>query len=138
MSRVISQYGPGNERNSLSKAIVVGIRQLVKKDGFELDDIDSKDIISFIILSLEEIVKSVERSVAAWENRNYWVKADRFRLEWAWAQKCAQTLKSKYDENDLTGIIQMIVEIGNNLNGIKISDRNRIGTPWKGFRNKLK
>ena len=137
MSRVISQYGPGNERKNLSNAIVAGIRQLVKQEKFDIDDIESKDIISFTILSLEEISKSVERSVAAWEKRNYWIKADRFRLEWAWALKCAQTLRSSYAGNDLTGIIQVITEVGSNLNGIKISDRNRIGTPWKGFRKRL-
>ena len=34
---------------------------------------------------LEAIDESIEQSVAAWEKRGYWLKADRFRQEWRWA-----------------------------------------------------
>ena len=38
-----------------------------------------------MVLALEEIAVSIDVSVQAWEKRDYWVKADRFRMEWEWA-----------------------------------------------------
>jgi len=134
MSRIISHEGPGKVRGVLTKAIVAGIRQLAKREKF---DDESKDIISFIILSLEEITQSVEKSVVAWEKRNYWIKADKFRMEWAWSSKCSQMLRTAYMENDLFEMSKGIAEVGKYLSYINISDRNRIGTPWKGYRNRL-
>ena len=60
-------------RNRLMKSIVLAIRELFKKSEF---DDDSLDLISFIIVALNQINDTIEQSAVAWEKRNYWIKAD--------------------------------------------------------------
>ena len=81
MSRVIHTDGAGKQRTRLSREVVLSIRELMKQtqpDGV------SRDQTAFIALALQEIGGAIDISVDAWEKRGYWVKADRFRMEWAW------------------------------------------------------
>jgi hypothetical protein len=41
----------------------------------------TKDLVAFIVLSLQEINNTIDSSVEAWEKRGYWIKADRFRMD---------------------------------------------------------
>ena len=52
----------------------------------------SRDLAAFIAISLEKIFETVETSVVAWEKKGYWVKADRFRLEWEWSKNHERAL----------------------------------------------
>ena len=49
-------------------------------------DAHSYDLVAFIALALLEIDANIEKTVAPWEKRDYWVKADRFRMQWGWAR----------------------------------------------------
>lgn len=44
------------------------------------------DMIAFIILSLGEIEKTVNDTIAPWEKRGYWTKAEHFTREWLWVK----------------------------------------------------
>ena len=82
MSRVINTNGTGKERNTFTRGIVAALRELMKQKE---PDAHSYDLVAFIGLSLVAIDANIEQSVKAWEKRDYWVKADRFRMEWSWA-----------------------------------------------------
>ena len=45
----------------------------------------------------------IDSSVAAWEKRGYWVKADRFRMEWAWAGSLAEKMRTAMRKEGLGG-----------------------------------
>jgi len=84
-------------RNRLIKSIVLAIRNIYQKS---IIDDEGLDLIAFIIIALIQINKTVEQSATAWEKRNYWIKADKFRLEWVWAIQYANTLeKILHDKN---------------------------------------
>jgi hypothetical protein len=56
-------------------------------EGLEQADLDAeerRDRLAFLSLTLAEVQRSVEETAEAWEKRGYWVKADRFRADWAW------------------------------------------------------
>jgi len=134
MSRIINIESAGKERTYLTKAIVSALRELaLQKDLGE----EVKDIVAFIIISLNTISKSIESSVAAWEKRDYWVKADRFRIEWAWAGKISAKMHEALISDDWEDIVRMLAEIGKKLAKINVSEKNRIGTPWKGSWSEL-
>jgi len=134
MTRIITTESAGKERTQLIKAIVVALRELARQNE---TSVESRDLISFIILSLDTIAKSIDVSVIAWEKRDYWVKADRFRMEWDWASKVADKLRTALFEEDWGTIAGLSVVIGQKLANIKVSDKNRIGTPWKGYWTKI-
>ena len=77
-------------RNRLSKSIVLAIRKLMQKGQ---PDRESLDMAAYVALALEKIEESVDSSAIAWEKRDYWLKADRFRMKWGWMEIGRQTLQ---------------------------------------------
>jgi hypothetical protein len=135
MTRIINIESAGKERTQLIRAIVAALRELARQNE---TGVEAADLVSFIILSLETISKSIDISVIAWEKRDYWVKADRFRMEWTWTSKISDKLKTALFEDDWGSIAALSAVIGQKLVKIKFSDKNRIGAPWKGCWNRLK
>ncbi|MGD8403366.1 MAG: hypothetical protein PVJ21_06875 [Anaerolineales bacterium] len=129
MSRVINPNAAGKERTRLTKAIVISIRELAKQS----DPGDAaRDMAAFIALALQTIADGIDVSVAAWEKRDYWVKADRFRMEWAWAGQLGEKMRTAVLEDDWASIAMLSAQIAEKLHKVKVSERHRMGTPWVG------
>lgn len=90
MSRLINGPNPGAERSKMRRTIAESLRLLMTKK--KLDD-ESKDLVALIVYSLRKIAEGIDQSARAWEKRDYFVKADKFRMEWAWAEKYANKLE---------------------------------------------
>ncbi|GAB4424704.1 MAG: hypothetical protein Kow002_14230 [Anaerolineales bacterium] len=129
MSRVINPDSAGKERTRLTKAIVITIRELAKQSE---PGKDARDMAAFIALALQIIAAGIDVSVAAWEKRNYWVKADRFRMEWAWARQIGEQMKQAVIEDDWAAIAMLSAQIAQKLHKVKVSDKHRMGRPWAG------
>lgn len=134
MGRVINLENSGKQRKQLSREVVLALRELAQQD--EANSI-TRDIISFISINLEKIYMSVDSSVVAWEKRGYWVKADRFRLEWAWCESYANLLREalqveKWDEIAITS-----AKVAEKLKDVKLPLRHNLGKPWIGAWKKL-
>jgi len=129
MSRVINPDSAGKERTRLTKAIVISIRELAK----QLEPNNSaRDMAAFIALALLTIADGIDVSVAAWEKRDYWVKADRFRMEWAWAGQLGEKMKTAVREDDWANIALLSAQIAEKLHKVKVSEKHRMGRPWVG------
>lgn len=129
MSRVINPEGAGKERNRLVKSIVLAMRELMRQS--EPDD-HSRDLAAYIALALLEINGTVESSVAAWEKKGYWVKADRFRMDWMWTERMGQQMRQAVLNDDWATIALTVAQLGSKLNNVDVPARNRLGTPWVG------
>jgi hypothetical protein len=129
MTRIIKTTTPGKERNRLSKAIVITIREFMRKGE---PDSETRDMIAFIILALREIASGIDKSVAAWEKRGYWVKADKYRMEWRWSGATANELRDAFDAQSWEKIPAILLKIMQKFDSIKVSDRHRMGKPWVG------
>lgn len=127
MSRIIKTSTPGKERNQLSKAIVVTVREFMRQT--EPDD-NTKDMIAFIILALREIAEGIEKSVVAWEKRDYWVKADKYRMDWMWVTPAEKALNKAFKAEDWGQVAGQLVSLMGRFNTIKVSDKHRMGKPW--------
>ena len=129
MSRVIHTDGAGKQRTRLSKEVVLSIRELMKQtppDGV------SRDQTAFIALALQEIGGAIDISVDAWEKRGYWVKADRFRMEWAWSAQLGKTMEEAVLSDDWPTVATTAIKVAQKLMAIKIPEHHRLGTPWVG------
>ncbi len=129
MSRVINPNAAGKQRTRLTKAIVAAIRELMQQSEVNAR---SRDLAAFIVLALEEIARGVDVSVAAWEKRDYWVKADRFRLEWEWAGQTAAALREALARDDWAQVAALTARVAEKLSHVKVSSRHRMGQPWLG------
>jgi hypothetical protein len=134
LSRVINPESAGKDRTRLTKAIVLAIRELAKQQS--VTD-DARDLAAFISLALKTISEGIDVSVLAWEKRGYWVKADRFRMEWMWTGQYADKIKVAIFTDDWGTIAMTIPQIAQKLNKIEVSANHRLGKPWVGAYSQL-
>ena len=134
MSRVINPDSAGKERTQLSKAIVLAVRQLVQQT--EVDAV-TRDLASFVAMALIRIDTTIDISVQAWEKRGYWVKADKFRMEWLWAKQLGEKMKAAVLADDWATAAVVSAQVGQKLGKIKIPERHRLGAPWVGAYKKV-
>jgi hypothetical protein len=135
LSRIINPDSAGKERSHLSKAIVLAVREMAIQSE---PGTASLDLAAFIALALERIAGTIDVSVAAWEKRDYWVKADKFRMEWAWADQLAKKMRDGLGKGDWIEIAQVAALVAQKLNKVSISPGNRLGKPWVGAWDVLK
>jgi hypothetical protein len=134
MSPIINPESAGKERTQLTKAIVLSVRELAKQTDVTNE---ARDLAAFIAMALKSISEGIDVSVAAWEKRGYWVKADRFRMEWVWTGQYADKMKVAIFTDDWGAIAMLMPQIAQKLSKIVVSDHHRLGKPWVGAFEKL-
>lgn len=117
------------------KSVVVALRELLKLT--DTGD-ETRDITAYISLALKSIADTVDESVAAWEKRGYWVKAERFRMDWEWTGFFAKSYKDALLKEDWGAVASLAARTGQKFSKVKVAEKNRIGSPWKGAYQKIK
>jgi hypothetical protein len=134
MSRVINPNAPGKIRNKMMRTSAEIIKRLSQKT--EVDD-DVKNMVAMLIFCFRVIDESVDQAVAAWEKRDYWVKAARFRNEWTWVRVGAQTLETILVNEQWEHLPSALIELVPNFEDIKIARYTRKPSLWEGAYEKL-
>jgi hypothetical protein len=135
MSRIINTDSVGKQRTQLTKAIAFALRQLSVQTA--MTD-EARDLAAFIALGLQAIAKGIDGSVAAWEKRGYWVKADKFRMEWDWAGSVSSRMQAALLGDDWSAIAALAVQTAEKLGKIQITERQKLGKPWVGAYARLR
>lgn len=135
MGRVINTESAGKDRTQLTRALVLAIRELMRQSE---PNARTRDLAAFIALASEEIAKTIDVSVAAWEKRGYWVKADRFRMDWYWSEQLGAAMRQAVLNEDWPAVAGVAAQVAQKLGDIKVPQRHRIGEPWVGAWEKLK
>ena len=108
---------------------MIAIRELAKQSE---PNAAARDMAAFIALALQTIADGIDTSVAAWEKRDYWVKADRFRMEWAWAAQVGEKMRTALLNDDWGNVAMLVAQIAQKLQKVKVSEKHRMGQPWVG------
>ena len=91
MSRIINSDTPSQQRAKLLKLVANAV--LFAEENYQKSN-ELNDLLAFIVLTLMEIEKTIIKTTAPWEKRDYWVKADKFRREWGWVHETINSLLS--------------------------------------------
>ncbi len=134
LSRIINPDSAGKERSRLTKAVVLAIRELAQQTE---PGTEARDLAAFIAIALSIVGETIDVSVAAWEKRGYWVKADRFRMDWDWAAQVSGKMRTAVLVGDWPGVAQAAAMIAQKLNKITVPVKHRLGRPWVGAWNEL-
>ena len=134
MTRLIRTESGATLRNKLLKTIAIMIRELGKQNSV---DNSTKDMIALIVHSLQRIAETNEEAITAWEKRDYWLKADRFRLEWEWAQKTAGQLQDALLKDNWAMIASVIPIIAAKCRKIKLNAKSSSLSIWVGAYDNL-
>jgi hypothetical protein len=134
LGRLVNPDGVGKQRDRLMKAVTLALRELAGRGQI---DAGTRDLVAFLALALNEIHATIDVTCAAWEKRDYWLKADQFRREWAWAGRTAEKLERVVLGDDWQNLPALIVDLSKHLEKVNLPKRNTLGTPWVGAFRKL-
>ncbi len=135
MSRIYNPDSAGKERTRMTKAVALAVRELARQG--EPND-TARDLAAFVALALKAISETIDVSVAAWEKRDYWVKADRFRMEWQWAGIYAVKMRDAILTEDWGTIALVMSQTAQKLIKVDVPAGHRLGIPWTGAYRTLK
>jgi hypothetical protein len=134
LGRVVNPNGVGKDRTNLTRSVVLALRELVKQNSASQQTLD---LAAYIVLALEAISETIETSVEPWEKRGYWLKADRFRLDWAWAASLGSAMRTAVTVQDWASVARTAAQIAEKLGNVDVPQRHRLGTPWVGAWERL-
>jgi len=135
LGRVINTNSAGKDRRLLEKGIVKALRELGRQE--QLTEV-TYDLVAYIALSLIAIGDTIDESVAAWEKRGYWLKADRYRMEWSWTSKLGEELKIAVLKEDWGKVASISAQVAQKMSKVNVAQKDRLGTPWVGSWKRLK
>jgi hypothetical protein len=134
MGRVINPDGAGKLRNQALRTIAELLRHLSQKNT--LDD-EAKDMASALVFCFRDIDEGIEASAAAWEKRDYWMKADELRTRWSWAGRMADELNALIVGEQWDKLPAIMLKIMPYVSDIKITKLTRKEDAWQGSHMRL-
>jgi hypothetical protein len=134
LSRVINPESSGKERLQLTRLVALAVQQLMRQSEISQK---TRDLAAFITLALEAIAKTIDVSVTAWEKRGYWLKADRFRMEWEWSERLGQNMRVAVLKEDWGSVAAITAKIAEKLGHVQLPKRGRKDEFWVGAWEKL-
>lgn len=135
MSRIIQTQGtPNTQRSRLRRSIAEALRRLMAKPAF---DEESRDLTALIVFSLREIGESINQSAEAWEKRDYYMKAERFRREWEWTGPMERLLTAALLDGQLDELPPLFAQLLAQFQDITITKFTRSSRLWDGCYERL-
>ena len=128
MGRVINISSPGKRRNQQRRTIAEILRHLMLKR--ELDP-EAKDMAATVVFALRSIAETIEESTVAWEKRNYFLKADRFRRRWEWATVHAERLHKLLVDDRWEQLPQELAMLAPYFADIRVLKLTRPASTWQ-------
>lgn len=129
MGRITKISNQGSERTRLLKAIAFAARQLTEQGN--LDD-ESRDIVAYIILSLDRLIEGINITIAAWERRDYWIKVERFRASWMWVWRTRKLLFNALITNNMPNVQAATRMLLTEIPEVTPHRKPSITSPWHG------
>jgi hypothetical protein len=134
MGRVINTDSTGKQRNQHMRTAAEILRHLSQKNT--VDD-DVKDMAATLVYCFREIDAGIDQSAAAWEKRDYWMKADEFRTRWGWAGGMADEIQAIIYNEEWQRLPDVMVKLIPRFADITITKFTRKESLWQGAYKRL-
>jgi hypothetical protein len=134
MSRVINTDSTGKQRNQLMRTAAEILRRLSQKTDI---DAEVKDMLATLVYCFREIEEGIDQSAAAWEKRDYWVKAEELRQRWGWPGDMADQIQAIVYQEDWGKLPTLMVKLLPRFADIKITKLTRSEALWQGAYERL-
>ena len=134
MARVINTANPGKLRNRARRTIAEVLRHLMFKRRI---DQEAKDMAACIVYALGDIEATIEITTAAWEKRDYYLKADKFRLEWEWVGPASTQLRDIILQDRWDQLPETLAPLATRFGDIRIAKMTRPSSTWEGSYQEL-
>lgn len=134
MSRVVNVDSAAKRRNQCRRTIAEMLRRLGQKP---LVDDEARDMVALIVLCLHEIDEGIEQSATAWEQRDYWYKAEALRQRWSWTRRNAVRLTSLLHDDAAEQIPVAVASLFPHFGDISVNRYVRSPELWRGCYQRL-
>lgn len=105
------------------------LRLLAQRPRF---DDEARDMTAFLVFNLRGIYRTIDESAHAWDERNYWKKAEALRAKWLWAKTGADELEALIREEAWDEVPPFLIGLVPHFNGITINALTRDADWWCG------
>ena len=130
MSRIVGASSSAGERRRLLKEVANVFAHTASAQPSPQEE---ADLLAYLTLLLGRIAATVERSATAWEKRDYWVKADRLRQEWAWVGEAqARAEDTLQSGTSVREALASFTELRAKAERLAPATRRRDASPWVG------
>ena len=110
------------------------LRHLSQKKAL---DAETKDLAAFLVYCLRRIDEGIDESARAWEKRDYWIKAERFRHRWSWAGRSATELDALIRDEAWDQLPMALAALLPEFASVKVTRFTRAPSMWAGAYERL-
>ncbi len=93
---------------------------------------------AFLVFNLRGIYETIEESAQAWDDRNYWKKAEHLRHRWLWARQKADELETLILQNRWETVPDVLLSLIPHFQHITVQSVTRNSDWWCGAWKALK
>lgn len=130
MTRIIKTgQTPAKRRHAHMRSCAEVLRLLAQRNGF---DEEAKDMLAFLVFNLRDIYKTIDESARAWDDRNYWKKAEGLREKWRWSRVAGDKLEKLIRNKDWHEIPVFLLTLIPHFQSITITAVTRDSDWWCG------
>lgn len=87
---------------------------------------------AFLVFSLRDIYKTIDESAGAWDERDYWKKAEALRDRWSWSRRAAEELARLIREDRWDAVPAELVSLVPHFNDVTVVSITRDSDWWCG------
>jgi hypothetical protein len=115
---------------SCAEALRLLARNPALGDG-RFDD-EAKDMTAFFAFNLRAIGETIEESARAWDDRNYWKKAEKLRADWRWAPAAADALETLALDGRWAEVPPVLLTLVPHFQSVTVAQQTRDADWWAG------
>ncbi len=105
------------------------LRLLAQRPAF---DDEARDMAAFLVFNLRDIYRTIDESAHAWDERNYWKKAEALREKWRWARTAADQLEALIRAHRWDEAPPLLLQLLPRFNAITVTTITRDADWWCG------
>jgi len=87
---------------------------------------------AFMVFSLRGIYQTIDKSAEAWDDRNYWKKAEGLRDKWSWSRRVADELEEAILANKWYEVTDQLIALIPHFQDVSVKTRKRDADWWGG------
>ncbi len=130
MGRIIATgETPAKRRHAHMRSCAEVLRLLAQRSGF---DDEARDMTAFLVFNLRGIYETIEESARAWDDRDYWRKAEALRETWRWSRTAADELEALILADRWSAVPPLLLDLVPRFNGITVNAITRDADWWCG------
>lgn len=130
MGRIVNTGDtPAKQRRQYIRSCAEVLGILATRPGFGPEE---QDMAAFLVFSLRGIYETIDKSAEAWDDRNYWKKAEGLRDKWGWSRRVANDLEKMILADEWHRVPDQLIVLIPHFQDVSVKKSKRDADWWVG------